>query len=53
MDRHFLKSYMDLVIQTCHHRGCHATGGMAALLLPKKNSENYENYQNIQDKVLR
>ncbi|XP_019634434.1 PREDICTED: uncharacterized protein LOC109477554 [Branchiostoma belcheri] len=34
MERHFLKSYMDLVIQTCHQRGAHATGGMSALLLP-------------------
>lgn len=30
MDRHFLKSYVDLLIQTCHRRGAHAIGGMAA-----------------------
>ncbi|HYU37599.1 MAG TPA: hypothetical protein VEL29_06645, partial [Gemmatimonadales bacterium] len=24
MDRHFLKSYVDLLIQTCHRRGAHA-----------------------------
>jgi malate synthase len=30
MDRHFLKSYVDLLIQTCHRRGVHAMGGMAA-----------------------
>ncbi len=30
MDRHFLKSYADLLIQTCHRRGIHAMGGMAA-----------------------
>jgi malate synthase len=30
MDRHFLKSYVDLLIQTCHKRGIHAMGGMAA-----------------------
>ena len=53
MDRHFLKSYMDLVVQTCHKRGCHATGGMAALLLPKTSDENHTRYQTIQDKVLR
>lgn len=53
MDRHFLKSYMDLVVQTCHQRGCHATGGMAALLLPEMPAENYSKYQEIQDKVLR
>src|SRR6266487_2022809 len=30
MDRHFLKSYGDLLIQTCHRRRAHAMGGMAA-----------------------
>ena len=30
MDRHFLASYVDLLIQTCHQRGIHAMGGMAA-----------------------
>ena len=30
MERHFLKSYVDLLINTCHRRGAHAMGGMAA-----------------------
>jgi malate synthase len=30
MDRHFLKSYVELLIRTCHRRGAHAMGGMAA-----------------------
>lgn len=30
MTSHFMKSYADLVIQTCHRRGAHAMGGMAA-----------------------
>ena len=30
MDRHFLKSYVDLLIKTCHRRNIHAMGGMAA-----------------------
>jgi malate synthase len=30
MDQHFLKSYSHLLIQTCHRRGAHAMGGMAA-----------------------
>ncbi len=30
MDRHFLKSYVDLLIHTCHRRRAHAMGGMAA-----------------------
>ena len=36
MDRHFLKSYVQLLIQTCHRRGIHAMGGMAAQI-PIKN----------------
>ena len=30
MERHFLKSYVELLIKTCHRRGAHAIGGMAA-----------------------
>ncbi len=30
MQRHFMKSYVDLLIKTCHRRGAHAVGGMAA-----------------------
>jgi malate synthase len=30
MDRHFLRSYSQLVIKTCHRRGAYAIGGMAA-----------------------
>lgn len=30
MDSHFMKSYSEMVIQTCHRRGIHAMGGMAA-----------------------
>ncbi len=36
MDRHFLKSYVNLLIETCHRRGIHAMGGMAAQI-PIKN----------------
>jgi malate synthase len=36
MDRHFLRSYVDLLIRTCHRRGIHAMGGMAAQI-PIKN----------------
>ena len=36
MDRHFLKSYVELLIKTCHRRGIHAMGGMAAQI-PIKN----------------
>ncbi len=30
MERHFLASYVNLLIQTCHRRNIHAMGGMAA-----------------------
>jgi malate synthase len=36
MDKAFLKSYVDLLIKTCHRRGIHAMGGMAAQI-PIKN----------------
>ena len=36
MDKAFLKSYVDLLIRTCHKRGIHAMGGMAAQI-PIKN----------------
>jgi malate synthase len=36
MERHFLKSYVERLIQTCHRRGIHAMGGMAAQI-PIKN----------------
>jgi malate synthase len=36
MDKAFLKAYVDLLIQTCHRRGAHAMGGMAAQI-PIKN----------------
>ncbi|MBI4543050.1 MAG: malate synthase A [Gemmatimonadetes bacterium] len=30
MDKAFLHAYVELLIRTCHHRGVHAMGGMAA-----------------------
>ena len=38
MDQHFLRSYSQLLIRTCHRRGVHAMGGMAAQI-PIKNDE--------------
>jgi malate synthase len=32
MDRGFLRAYAQLLIRTCHHRGAHAMGGMAAFI---------------------
>src|SRR2546425_10822688 len=36
MDRPFLRSYAELVIRTCHRRGIHALGGMAAQIPIKR-----------------
>ena len=38
MDKAFLAAYVDLLIETCHRRGIHAMGGMAAQI-PIKNDE--------------
>jgi malate synthase len=32
MDKAFLKAYCELLIKTCHRRGAHAMGGMAAFI---------------------
>ena len=42
MDRHFLSSYVKLLIYTCHKRGAHAMGGMAAQI-PIKNDDDANN----------
>jgi malate synthase len=39
MDRAFLKAYVELLIQTCHKRGIHAMGGMAAQIPIKNDAE--------------
>ena len=36
MTQHFMRSYSQLLVQTCHKRGAHAMGGMAAQI-PIKN----------------
>jgi malate synthase len=38
MEKHFLASYVALLIRTCHRRGIHAMGGMAAQI-PIKNDD--------------
>jgi malate synthase len=42
MSVHFLKSYSELVIKTCHKREIHAMGGMAAQIPIKDNPEANE-----------
>jgi len=39
MTRHFLRSYSLLAIRTCHRRGAHAIGGMAAQIPIKSDPE--------------
>jgi malate synthase A len=42
MDKGFLRSYVQLLIQTCHRRDAHAMGGMAAQIPIKDNPEANE-----------
>lgn len=42
MTRHFLKSYVELLIQICHRRGTFAMGGMAAQIPIKNDPEANE-----------
>lgn len=42
MDVHFLRSYCQLLVKTCHRRGIHAMGGMAAQIPIKGNSSENE-----------
>jgi malate synthase len=39
MEQHFLRSYTQLLIKTCHRRGAHAMGGMAAQIPIKNDPE--------------
>jgi malate synthase len=39
MDKAFLAAYVSLLIKTCHKRGAHAMGGMAAQIPIKNNEE--------------
>jgi malate synthase len=39
MDRRFLRSYSERLVQTCHRRGIHAMGGMAAQIPIKDDAE--------------
>ena len=38
MDRPFLRSYSELLVRTCHRRGIHAMGGMAAQIPIKEDA---------------
>ena len=50
---HFMKSYSELLIQTCHKRRAHAIGGMAAQIPIKDNEEkNKKSLQKVYDDKL-
>lgn len=42
MDKAFLKAYVELLIKTCHRRGIHAMGGMAAQIPIKSDPQANE-----------
>lgn len=54
MTQHFMRSYTQLLVQTCHKRGVHAMGGMAAQI-PIKNDDkaNEEALRKVKDDKLR
>jgi len=54
MERHFLASYVELLIQTCHRRSIHAMGGMAAQI-PIRNgaAENERALEKVRQDKLR
>lgn len=35
----FMRAYTELLVKTCHHRGAHAIGGMAAFIPSRKDAE--------------
>ena len=49
MSRHFLSSYVKLLVYTCHNRGAHAMGGMAAQIpIKNDNKANLEAMKMVQ-----
>ncbi|KAM3966088.1 uncharacterized protein ACR2FA_012959 [Aphomia sociella] len=52
MERHFLSSYMKLVVSTCHARGAPATGGMAAAMLKPGSDGTDKESKGIITKIL-
>lgn len=54
MDKHFLNSYVLLLIETCHRRRAHAMGGMAAQIPIKNDREaNEQALQKVKQDKLR
>jgi malate synthase len=53
MERPFLKSYVELLIKTCHRRGAYAMGGMSACIPVKEPKENAAVMQQVRADKLR
>jgi malate synthase len=53
MERPFLKSYVELLIKTCHRRGAYAMGGMSAYIPVKDPKENAAVMQQVNADKLR
>ena len=54
MEQPFLRSYVELLIDTCHRRGAHAMGGMAAQIPIRDNPEaNAEAIERVRKDKLR
>src|SRR5215216_5824611 len=46
----FMKAYSDLVVKTCHARGAHAMGGMAAVIPSRTDEEaNKKAFESVRD----
>ena len=43
MTQPFMRAYTDLLVQTCHRRGAHAIGGMAAFIPNRRDPAAGEN----------
>ena len=50
----FMRSYTELLVQTCHKRGAHAIGGMAAFIPSRRDAEvNEHALERVRDDKLR
>ena len=45
----FMRAYTDLLVQTCHKRGAHAIGGMAAFIPSRDAEVNKEAFAKVRD----
>ncbi|HIC65405.1 MAG TPA: malate synthase A, partial [Paracoccus sp.] len=53
MEETFMSTYSSLLIDTCHQRGCHAMGGMAAQIPVRDQEENRIAMNRVRDDKIR